>query len=321
MGVAFFFVLSGFSMTLGYHERVMSPDFNYKQYLTRRAIKFYPLHWMTLLANIPLTLMSVFHWWLIPLFFVNAALLQTIFPIQEVYFSFNAVSWFLSDILLFTVAFPFVFRKIIAMTKSALFIIMTAGLVVYGIIVLTSFHLPDSVMKGIVYISPFVRLFDFVFGILLGLVFLPMKQKLRTMQYPRYKGVIMKGVIMIGVIVMIALLMVESLVLSDKISLIAPLYWPLIAFLIMMAALPNKLILLENNILIRLGECSFTIFLVHRLPLRYTSKLLQIDNRVLYVLFCLVFTIALSLIVEKNILNPITQWLTKRNQQFMTARS
>jgi len=316
MGVVFFFVLSGFSMTLGYHENVKRPDFNYKQYLTRRAIKFYPLHWITLFANIPLILMSTLHWWLIPLFFVNAALLHTLVPIQQIYFSFNAVSWFLADILFFAVVFPFAFRKIVALDNKQRGIMMLLGLVAYSVIAFISFHLPDSVMKGIIYVSPFVRLFDFVFGILLGLDFLSIKEKGRIWSNEQTRGAIF-----ISIIAIVVVLVVESVLLDDKITLIAPLYWPLTAVLILISALPNRINLLENKMLIRLGECSFTIFLVHRLVIRYTNKLIPIDNTILYVSFCLVVTVGLSLIIDKYILKPITQWLTKRNQQSMIARS
>lgn len=315
MGVVFFFVLSGFSMTLGYHNRVFSHEFNYRQYLTRRAIKFYPLHWITLFGNIPLTLLSALHWWLIPLFFVNAALLQTLVPIQQVYFSYNAVSWFLADILFFTVVFPFVFRKITAMTRKQRGIMMLVGFALYGFILYVSFYMPESVMKGIVYISPFVRLFDFVFGILLGLDFLYLKEKPVSKQFNE-----LGGALLFGILTITALLVIESFMLSETMTLIAPLYWPLTAVLILIAALPDQLKLLENKILIRIGECSFTIFLVHRLVVRYTSKLLVIDSVIVYVLFCLVVTIVLSLLVEKYILNFITQWLTKRIQPSMTAR-
>ena len=315
MGVVFFFVLSDFSMTLGYHNRVFSDDFSYKQYLTRRAIKFYPLHWITLLANIPLTLMSALHWWLVPLFFVNAALLQTIVPVQEFYFSYNAVSWFLADILFFAVVFPFIIRKIAVMSRKKRALMMLVGFTLYGIILLISYQLPDGVMKGIVYISPFVRLFDFVFGILIGIDFLSLKEKPITNIFNKY------GLsITVGIVVVIFLLVIESFILSERITLIAPLYWPLTAVLIMIAALPDKLNLLENKLLLRLGECSFTLFLVHRLVLRYTSKLLDINNTIIYLSLCLVLTIVLSLLIERYILKPVTQWLTKRIQPSMTAR-
>ena len=59
MAVTFFFVLSGFSLTLGYKDRVLQPEFCYTQYITRRCIKFYPLHWLCLLsAAIPVFITS-----------------------------------------------------------------------------------------------------------------------------------------------------------------------------------------------------------------------------------------------------------------------
>ena len=172
MGVAFFFVLSGFSMTLGYHDRVLQSDFNYRQYLTRRCIKFYPLHWITLIADIPYVLMGVLNWWLIPLFFVNAALLQTLVPIQEVYFSYNAVSWFLADILFFAVVFPFVFRFIKKTNSKIRLLVALTIAIIYVVIALM---VPDSYRHAILYISPFIRILDFVFGICLGLVYLRIK--------------------------------------------------------------------------------------------------------------------------------------------------
>ena len=304
MGVAFFFILSGFSMTLGYKDRVLLSSFNYKQYLKRRCAKFFPLHWITLIADIPYVLMSALYWWLIPLFFVNAALLQTLLPIENVYFSYNAVSWFLADILFFTVVFPFVFRKIHSMSnKKRGFAMIVVMLAYMGIVAISLNKLPDGVQKGIIYISPFVRLMDFVFGILLGLDFVKLKEKSETLsKYLKLGGAV--SVALIGVII---LLIVESYLLGSKLRLIAPLYWPLVAILIYLAALPKDDVLkwFNNSLLIKLGECSFTIFLLHRLVLRYTSMLLPINSTLIYVLFCLILT-------EKFILKPITQWLTKR---------
>ena len=166
LGVAFFFVLSGFSMTLGYHDRIVEPFFNYKLYLTRRCIKFYPMHWIALIANIPYVLMGTLHWSLIPLFFLNAALLQTLVPIKEGYFSYNAVSWFLADILFFTMVFPSVYRFIIETnTKNRLLI----ALAIAGLYMLLVLFVPEKYHHAILYISPFIRIIDFVFGICLGI--------------------------------------------------------------------------------------------------------------------------------------------------------
>lgn len=317
MAVAFFFVLSGYSMTLGYKDRVHLSDFNYKHYLLCRCIKFYPLHWITLFADIPLVLMSTLHWWLIPLFIVNAALLQVYIPLKEIYFSYNAVSWFLADILFFAVFFPFVLRILLKRTMRERLFILLVLLIFYGIGFLA---IPDSLRHGIFYINPFVRIFDFLVGICLSLFYMKIRKK------SELKNVIIvnnKFVLHVLVCFLITLLVVESFILSPHMRLFAPLYWPLIAILILLVSIPQNRCLnyLENKYLIRLGESSFTIFLVHRLVLRYTSKLLVIDNTKIYILFCLTLTIILSFLVERFILNPINQWITKNKKLSMTARS
>ena len=111
MAVTFFFVLGGFAMTLGYKDKIASKDFDYKQYLTRRCIKFYPLHLLCILAVMPLAFLS-FTWLDVPKLALNAVLLQTWVPIPEWYFSFNWVSWYLANTMFFAAVFPFVFKCI-----------------------------------------------------------------------------------------------------------------------------------------------------------------------------------------------------------------
>ena len=112
MAVAFFFVLGGFSMTLGYNDKVLQPGFSYKNYLNRRFIKFYPLHWLCILAILPWSIQT-YKGLSLPVFFANASLIQTWFPVMSVYFSFNAVSWYLADTVFFAIMFPLVFKWIV----------------------------------------------------------------------------------------------------------------------------------------------------------------------------------------------------------------
>ena len=51
------------------------------------------------------------------------------------------------------------------------------GMMAYAVVLFGSLNLTESVQKGVIYISPFVRLIDFVFGILLGLDFLKLREK------------------------------------------------------------------------------------------------------------------------------------------------
>lgn len=81
---------------------------------------------------------------------------------------------------------------------------------------------------------------------------------------------------------------------------------------------------MENKWLQRLGELSFIIFLTHQLIIRYSGILfgvLHVENKIIFVVFVLSFTIIVSVFVERYILNPITQWLTKKIQLSMTVRS
>lgn len=65
--------------------------------------------------------------------------------------------------------------------------------------------------------------------------------------------------------------------------------------------------------------------MVHQIILRYTTvvfeKILHFENNLIYVVITLTMTIVVSVMADKYILKPITQWLTKRNQRSMIAHS
>lgn len=318
MAVAFFFILGGFGLTLGYKDRVISPEFNFKQYLTKRFVKFYPLHWICLMVALPLALLS-FNISKVPVLLVNAALLQTWIPIKEIYFSFNAVSWYLADTVFFAVVFPFLLKWIFNASPKGKVIIAVAFAVIYAVVAII---IPTDMHHAILYISPYMRLTDFIFGIYLALGYLKLKEKPMIF----YSNNLFSQLL---VFALIALLVVESCLLPENTVLFAPVYWPFAALLILIASLSEVVWggqkLLQNKYLQRLGELSFTIFLVHQLVLRYTTKvfsnILHLENAIIYIVFTLILTIVLSIVVENYILKPITQWLTKKIQPSMTVRS
>ena len=315
MAVTFFFVLGGFAMTLGYKDKITSEDFNYKQYLTRRCIKFFPLHWLCILAVMPLALLS-FTWLDVPKLALNAALLQTWVPIQEWYFSFNWVSWYLANTMFFAVVFPLVFRWIAGASPKGKGLIAVVMAIIYVVVALL---VPEEKYHAILYISPYMRLSDFVFGIYLALGYLKFKER----PLDKWNNIVSQ----IVVVSLMVLLVVESCVLSESATLFAPVYWIPVALLILVASLSERVggQILQNKWMQRLGELSFIIFMVHQIILRYTTvvfdKILHFENDIFYVVFTLTMTILVSTVVDKYFLKPITQWLTKRNQQSMIARS
>ena len=224
MAVTFFFVLGGFSMTLGYNDKVIKSDFIYKSYITKRCIKFYPLHWLSLLAVMPLTLIP-FKVQQIPVFIANAALLQSWIPMQEMYFSFNKVSWYLADTMFFAIIFPLLFKWIKKGTRDRV-LIATLFACFYAVF---SIMLPPEKCHAILYISPYVRLADFVFGIYLALLYF----KLRNTSKWR-NGSLVGQTVVLGLII---LLVAESCILSENIRMIAPVYWILVGAIILTASL------------------------------------------------------------------------------------
>jgi peptidoglycan/LPS O-acetylase OafA/YrhL len=228
MAVTFFFVLGGFAMTLGYKDKVMSEDFSYKLYLTRRCIKFYPLHWLTLLAALPFAVFS-FSKWTLPTLAINAALLQTWIPIYEVYFSFNAVSWYLANTMFFAIVFPFVFKWISKASAVGRTVMVVALAIMYTIVARL---LPAEKYHAILYISPYMRLMDFILGIILALGYLKLQEKPMANRNNTLNS--------IGIVALVIFLVVESCLLSENAVLFAPVYWIPVAALILLTCLTES---------------------------------------------------------------------------------
>lgn len=305
-------------MTLGYKDKVIKPDFSYKSYISKRCIKFYPLHWLCILVVIPLVLIYNAELKQLFILFINGFLLQTWIPIKEYYFSYNWVSWYLADTMFFAVLFPFLFKWIIMSSKIGKILIASAMAVVY---VIVAIMLPVEKYHAILYISPYMRLTDFVLGIYLALLY----YKLREQPLKWWQGSVVGQLI---VFVLIVLLVAESCFLPESARMVAPVYWIIVATIILTTSLIKRSgwgLILENRYLLRFGELSFIFFMIHQLVLRYTTlvfeKILHYENTIVYIILTLGLTILLSLIIEKYILKPITQWLTKEIQPSTTVRS
>ncbi len=314
MGVAFFFVLGGFCMVLGYKDKVTRNDFKYGRYLTKRAIKFYPLHWMCFLAVILLALLTdetVTGWGNIPALFLNFSLLHSWVPLKEVYFSFNSVSWYLADTIFFASVFPLLFNWIVKTSNFGRIAVSSLFVLAYAVVAIC---IPSSYRHALLYINPIFRLLDFVFGVFLALGYFSIKEL-------RWINVFFRnGTINLCILVfLIVLLVLESVCLGDF-QLIAPVYWPLIALIILTASLSNQsgglFSLLENKYLVLLGESSFTFFMIHTIVMKF----LKIDIHGAIVLYFLM-TIVLSIMIDYYIISPLTKWLTKKIQPSTTVRS
>ncbi len=163
VGPMFFMLMTGLVMSRNYGKKVLEGTFNFKHFFLRRIFKFYPLHLLCLLFVIVVrraTLTADDYLALIP----NVFLLQSWIPIESFYFSGNEVSWYLSDLLFFLLLFPIFYRVIGKMSGQRLLCLAAVLLGVY--VTYVTFIRADDLNYWL-YIFPPVRMFDFVWGMML----------------------------------------------------------------------------------------------------------------------------------------------------------
>lgn len=163
-GVSFFMILSGFVMSAGYGDKVLQPDFKKKEYLLKRLIRLYPLHVLCLLGFLVLNMSHLFSLKEVVKLLPNVFLLQSWIPVESVYFSGNAVSWCLADMMFFYAMFPLMIGLLRRGGLSKICCWLIPVLLGYFFIM---FLLPDVYCHRLLYISPIFRLLDFFIGILL----------------------------------------------------------------------------------------------------------------------------------------------------------
>ena len=239
--VAAFFMLSGFCMTLGYKDRILTGSINYIDYLKTRFAKFFPIHWITLLA-----------FFLITLYFgdvvinkrmmlSNVFLLQSWIPERSFYFSYNAIAWYLSTALFAYLCFPLLISLLYKIILRQRIFLLIAMLVGYGVV---AYAMPKSDYHAMLYINPVCRCIDFVIGIYLAEWY-----KSTEIENLRKYGWLFD----LGMIVSFVLLNVISMRTSDELRPISAFFWLPSAGLIICTSLASS----ASSILSRILSFSF----------------------------------------------------------------
>lgn len=249
--VAFFFLLSGFSLSMGYGERVGQPAFSWRRFMWLRAVRLYPMHLLALGLWVVLNGGS-------RVLCVNALLLQSWFPLPGVYFSGNAVSWFLSDLLFFYAIFPWLYR--VLKRVSSLRTLLVGMLALYALL---ASLLAEAWVPAMLYVFPLTRLVDFVLGILLFEVY-------RSHQVMEGKEGALLGKTCCELLLAFALVL--CLLVYPHLPLrwaTAVLWWPVLGAIMLWAARMDArggwLMRLMARFPKSLGEVSFTFYLLHQM--------------------------------------------------------
>lgn len=309
-GVAFFIILSGFVLSLGYGARITEATFDRQRYMRRRLIRVYPLHLACFVAAIILAPGSIAGsgWEAMGL---NLVLLQSWVPLQMVFFSGNAVAWCLSDLLFCYAVFPGIIRWLKAHKRGTV-AFTTAGMLAAYIVVLII--TPAKWRLGIIYINPVMRLFDFLFGIALFLLW--KNRGAAILSVSRVKATVLETVAWLLFVCWVIL----YVRIPEPVSL-GCWWWPVSGILILVFAASDAPVGVIGRILsqrwaVKAGELSFSFYMVHQLCIRAVDVLLVhygiecVD--IVRVALCLIVALTATWLVHIIVEEPARKWLSSR---------
>lgn len=164
-GVSFFFVLSGFLLTLHYSDHIEKNEFSTRRFVLSRLLKFYPLHLVCFL------IMAVLDYrvgngraWYEAL--THVLLIQSWFPSDYIQHWANVPSWFLSDLLFCYLIFKMAYKLICRINPK--YWIFIGGVSYIAYLWYTWDCIPQEDSICFAYIFPPFRAIDFCVGIAIG---------------------------------------------------------------------------------------------------------------------------------------------------------
>lgn len=250
-GVSFFFVLSGFVLSLRYGESIVSGEFRHRHFMVHQIAKFYPLHLLILAITIGLNFKNLDGHYLL-MMLPTVVLCQSWLLRPEFYFAGNAVSWFLCDIIFLYLLFPYIY-KVVAKRKYAL---MALALTVYFAYVAC---VPKEKYNDFVYLFPPSRIIDFSLGIVSYKLYLHIESRVDT-STKAY------GLELLAIAILAATCWLYPMV--DPRLHCAALLWPMSIACVVAFAASDKhhtwlTTALHNPIIMMCGTVSFEFFLLH----------------------------------------------------------
>jgi peptidoglycan/LPS O-acetylase OafA/YrhL len=271
-GVTFFFVLSGFIIAYGSDGRFLNLNTaELKSFYIKRLSRVYPLHILTFLISLPLMYITNSKTNLLSAA-LNIFLLQSFFPIGVQVFAFNALSWFLADIVFFYFLTPFLLfglHKIRARGNFPLLLILLFFVFICEtwLAYMVGNHIePYSHGWWFIYISPWVRILDYNAGLLAGLIFVSIKTNSQSVTSRTLFSVleIIAFAIFAGSVYFSRFVPYGSLIYSAY-------YVPFSIILIFTYSFQKGWIswLLSRSIFTYLGGLSFTFYMLHQLIISY----------------------------------------------------
>ena len=247
VGVSYFFVLSGFVLTIVYSQR---KEFNAKQYFINRLARVYPLY---IFAIFLILFVKGFKFIRLQEFILNITMLQSWIP--KMAMTLNYPGWSLSVELLFYACFPLIFsflrKKSLSFSAITILIFWITSQVFYQLISLDKMDILFYSIKDIQF-HPIFHLNEFFIGILTGFVFIKTPKTFASNSINMFLGM--------SLVILLIFLLKYPLDLRYHNGLLAVIFSPII-FLI---SKNNGRIstFFSGKVFIYLGEISYGIYLL-----------------------------------------------------------
>ncbi|MEW6068863.1 MAG: acyltransferase [Nitrospirota bacterium] len=316
--VSFFFVLSGFVLTYVYP--MLGGTLSVKKFYLARFARIWPNHLAAFVALFVIFLPGSFysikgvnH---ASVAMLNILLVHSWIPVREIFFSFNAVTWAVSVEVFFYLLFPLLIKdfETTYLRKIALSLLLVFGIVSFCNVL----HLPsDGAVSpttisrtALVYINPPCRLFEFVLGMCVALLW---RKHYHHIKLNKIVGTLLE----VFAICVVLLSVYYSISAGNLVRLVGPAgseylchagsavaFASLIFIMAMEAGFISKVLNLKLPVL--LGDASYSIFLFHQIILRfYTvnaglfSYIPQVLLYIIFLFFLLIISFLVLIVIER----------------------
>lgn len=323
IGVSFFFILSGFILSYSYKNKIISGFCSKRNFWIARIARIFPLHLVTLLAAVIVSVVLVKYggdypspnWGALPL---NLTLTQALVPVDSVYFSFNAVSWSISDEAFFYLMFPFI---ILVLNKVKWYIKSFIALSFFTAYTVMLNVVPQNMEVALFYINPLVRIVDFIIGIIL---FYLWERFYPTLSSHRGFEFVNNHKIMTVLESFSILLMAIFIYFSDSVGLVYTYglyFWLPMVVIIFIFSQPNNVgffaRIFSFKPLIFLGEISFGFYMIHQLAIGVVMRAFNIAGLSqmawqIKVVIVFLIIVGLSVISFMYFETPCNKWIKNK---------
>ncbi|HEI9733281.1 TPA: acyltransferase [Enterobacter cloacae] len=306
-GVTFFFILSGFILTYSFTRSLESGGAKFSDFIMHRIFRIYPVHLLCLATFVVVSL----HYdpgYAVDLqkLIKNALLLQSFSVAKADYFSFNAVSWSISVEMFFYVCFCFLF-----FAQKRTIVLFTIVVISVSMYLNKNNALQNDISHWFYYINPFIRLPDFMIGMLMCKLYFGFKKS------PS------KEFLSIAEITSVMFVCLSFYIAANGGDL-GGLKWdvifiPSMASAVFIFAFNGGILskILSNKFLVFCGDASFAFYLIHAIVINVLHKNIYINNpgvkdALAFILISFVVSFALASLIYVLFEKPINKNLRDR---------